>query len=143
MRFLLTFELLVFVLILLSFIVLRYFSLFRYFRSLFFFFFFLMIRRPPRSPLFPYPTLSRSLPAASDESAMARAIRPLGSPLTWDSSRVPGSSYRPSSSVSGIFENVKGTAAHAPPETADTYRSEEHTSELQSLTNLVCRLLLE
>src|SRR5438093_5634310 len=68
-------------------------------------FFFLMIRRPPRSTLFPYTTLFRSL---------AR----LGEPLE--------------------------LGGRDPIERADRgARSEEHTSELQSLTNLVCRLLLE
>src|SRR6266700_6209948 len=67
------------------------------------FFFFLMIRRPPRSTLFPYTTLFRSL----------------------------------------AFVRVVATHAvrndHQPPRE----RSEEHTSELQSRENLVCRLLLE
>src|SRR6478735_11260989 len=67
-----------------------------------FFFFFLMIRRPPRSTLFPYTTLFRSIP------------RP----------EMPGPRY--------VAPN-----AMAPD------RSEEHTSELQSPCNLVCRLLLE
>src|SRR2546430_11444122 len=75
------------------------------------FFFFLMIRRPPRSPLFPYPTLFRSLAF----EAVARRVVPavLGERRPGDAEpRVPG-------------------------------RSEEHTSELQSQSNLVCRLLLE
>src|SRR2546423_14102921 len=66
------------------------------------FFFFLMIRRPPRSTLFPYTTLFRSL------------VRP---PLR------PG--------------------VRVPPGAGPVGRSEEHTSELQSLAYLVCRLLLE
>src|SRR2546430_9037908 len=71
-----------------------------------FFFFFLMIRRPPRSTLFPYTTLFRSI---SDRIVVMR---------------------------DGVIEQV-GTPA-------DIYdRSEEHTSELQSQSNLVCRLLLE
>src|SRR5207249_10736378 len=70
---------------------------------LLFFFFFLMIRRPPRSTLFPYTTLFRSLPPAD------RAPAP----------------------------------AHDPPAAARGARSEEHTSELQSRFDLVCRLLLE
>src|SRR6201993_5450439 len=69
-------------------------------------FFFLMIRRPPRSTLFPYTTLFRSLLPA----AMMR--------------RKPGSCR-------------KWSCRHA------RRRSEEHTSELQSPCNLVCRLLLE
>src|SRR5260221_6171443 len=78
-------------------------------------FFFLMIRRPPRSTLFPYTTLFRSRSATA---------RPRGSPrsLPWTvTARVP---YR-SVTVHG------------------NDRSEEHTSELQSHSDLVCRLLLE
>src|SRR2546421_3293411 len=68
-----------------------------------FFFFFLMIRRPPRSTLFPYTTLFRSL-----------AQRPAHQDL-----------------------RLRQRGVHPP------QRSEEHTSELQSRSDLVCRLLLE
>src|SRR3712207_7730724 len=81
-----------------------------------------MIRRPPRSTLFPYTTLFRSLCI----SALAAA----GAPLTaaaLDSPVEPG--------VCRAVTLVKGIAAGS--------RSEEHTSELQSLQYLVCRLLLE
>src|SRR2546425_8986051 len=75
-----------------------------------------MIRRPPRSTLFPYTTLFRSGPPATARAARAgRAAR---------SRRRPRRS-RPT--------------RPAPP----SGRSEEHTSELQSLAYLVCRLLLE
>src|SRR5256885_5571356 len=76
--------------------------------SLSFFFFFLMIRRPPRSTLFPYTTLFRSL------DARQRHVR------------LPGfvGRRKPERGQCGV-------------------RSEEHTSELQSPCNLVCRLLLE
>src|SRR2546430_4332162 len=77
------------------------------FYCLFFFFFFLMIRRPPRSTLFPYTTLFRSL---CEKGAVAGVDVRGGAP---------------------------GTAQ------TDILRSEEHTSELQSQSNLVCRLLLE
>src|SRR5260370_27188797 len=76
----------------------------------FFLFFFLMIRRPPRSTLFPYTTLFRSLSFAG---------------LLWESNY--GREKR--------HYSARG-AARGP-------RSEEHTSELQSHLNLVCRLLLE
>src|SRR5260370_7115315 len=79
-------------------------------------FFFLMIRRPPRSTLFPYTTLFRSMSGcgiSSDEAAPA-------------SGRPSASRWTPSS--------AKNRSAP---------RSEEHTSELQSHLNLVCRLLLE
>src|SRR5229473_4584376 len=71
-------------------------------RFCFFYFFFLMIRRPPRSTLFPYTTLFRSILSC-------------------------GPCALPSPNISAV-----------PP-----LRSEEHTSELQSLAYLVCRLLLE
>src|SRR2546430_12752425 len=82
-----------------------------------YFFFFLMIRRPPRSTLFPYTTLFRSgeVPAAN----MAAAL------LLLHHLRL-GEDTAPRSA--------------APQRGA---RSEEHTSELQSQSNLVCRLLLE
>src|SRR5437868_7922493 len=76
-------------------------------------FFFLMIRRPPRSTLFPYTTLFRSVPE----------------PLTVKLSDVAVGH----SSVNELVEKVTGS----------TSRSEEHTSELQSRFDLVCRLLLE
>src|SRR5688572_32603432 len=80
-------------------------------------FFFLMIRRPPRSTLFPYTTLFRSL--APDDSTCGSAREPGRPPAR----RLP--TRPPRRSPSGPF------------------RSEEHTSELQSQSNLVCRLLLE
>src|SRR5205085_10987930 len=85
-----------------------------------FFFFFLMIRRPPRSTLFPYTTLFRSL--AKWKKKLQRAPAP------------PGLDPRAlsSKSASPDFPLAQGRA-----------RSEEHTSELQSQSNLVCRLLLE
>src|SRR2546430_6466029 len=67
-----------------------------------------MIRRPPRSTLFPYTTLFRSLPAPAH-------------------AQVGGS-------ISGTVKDPSGAVVP---------RSEEHTSELQSQSNLVCRLLLE
>src|SRR5258706_11836800 len=73
-----------------------------------------MIRRPPRSTLFPYTTLFRS-PATSHQPA--------------DESSYFSTAQTPHHILAG----------YRPP----MNRSEEHTSELQSLTNLVCRLLLE
>src|SRR5688572_31285556 len=75
-----------------------------------------MIRRPPRSTLFPYTTLFRSKHDNGRPDA-ADACAPEGS------HRCNGSTY----------ETCAG----------GTWRSEEHTSELQSQSNLVCRLLLE
>src|SRR5258706_3626649 len=77
-----------------------------------------MIRRPPRSTLFPYTTLFRS-------HWSVREVR----------SGYGGRSLRDRSGVRVEAER-EGRDARA-------HRSEEHTSELQSLTNLVCRLLLE
>src|SRR5256885_13332466 len=91
-----------------------------------------MIRRPPRSTLFPYTTLFRSRPFVEeangrqvrrregrrDQAAFSRIRAPLGHA----EDRLP------------IFRRARGAARR---------RSEEHTSELQSPCNLVCRLLLE
>src|SRR5260221_7716327 len=84
-----------------------------------------MIRRPPRSTLFPYTTLFRSTRARCSSrlrrgrSTMARSKYPL----------------LPRASAS--LAQKRSTTAH------DRARSEEHTSELQSHSDLVCRLLLE
>src|SRR5207248_4148723 len=75
-------------------------------RSISFIFFFLMIRRPPRSTLFPYTTLFRSVPTRRQD---------------------------------GPWRDGSQMHNHA----AAAVRSEEHTSELQSPYDLVCRLLLE
>src|SRR2546425_4478908 len=81
-----------------------------------------MIRRPPRSTLFPYTTLFRS-----------RSLR---------------SEPRSPSSSAGGPEWLRCSSSRAPPlrfsgRATSCVRSEEHTSELQSLAYLVCRLLLE
>src|SRR5438046_9426461 len=83
--------------------------------TLFIFFFFLMIRPPPRSTLFPYTTLFRSSRRTVRGECVSRDRRGM-SPRTGSRS----SRWTPTAT-----------------------RSEEHTSELQSLTNIVCRLLLE
>src|SRR5260370_18237116 len=98
-------------------------------------FFFLMIRRPPRSTLFPYTTLFRSGVSASPSptpSAPPSAPEPC-----------PISNFRHSARSKGIpFLETVGT--FPPFATLPLVRrSEEHTSELQSHLNLVCRLLLE
>src|SRR2546430_12976436 len=77
-----------------------------------------MIRRPPRSTLFPYTTLFRS-----------RAF-----PGQTHGDGVPNSAARASNHRNLIFKSH---------EVGDDRRSEEHTSELQSQSNIVCRLLLE
>src|SRR5436190_9798859 len=81
---------------------------------LFSIFFFLMIRRPPRSTLFPYTTLFRS-------------VHPLGEEVR-----------RPQAG-----ESAQVLGRIRPAQVLVLVRSEEHTSELQSHSDLVCRLLLE
>ena len=75
-----------------------------------------MIRRPPRSTLFPYTTLFRSAVGAEPNDQLA---------------------------ADAGLDTDNGVLVDGAAQTSDPDRSEEHTSELQSLTNLVCRLLLE
>src|SRR3989475_8967218 len=84
-------------------------------------FFFLMIRRPPRSTLFPYTTLFRSERGGEG---------PLFAPLPPDEEAATKVALRELKGLPAELVNV-------------LERSEEHTSELQSQSNLVCRLLLE
>src|SRR2546428_9652947 len=86
-----------------------------------------MIRRPPRSTLFPYTTLFRSPPFVAAFEDTSDISSP---PSRWTGAPVPiaGGSTRP-----GMTDFLR-TAS---------WRSEEHTSELQSRSDLVCRLLLE
>src|SRR2546430_10504374 len=82
--------------------------------------FFLMIRRPPRSTLFPYTTLFRSGSSPAKSSA---GVKPEGGRWSPSTPSCRGT-LRPNLAKRG------------------SRRSEEHTSELQSQSNLVCRLLL-
>src|SRR2546430_5521773 len=96
-----------------------------------FFFFFLMIRRPPRSTLFPYTTLFRSrILLLDDSSTQTQSGSVYLSPFRTDC--IFAGQRR-----GGFERNRRGAL--------DLFakRSEEHTSELQSQSNLVCRLLLE
>src|SRR5690349_25063452 len=86
-------------------------------------FYFLIIRRPPRSTLFPYTTLFRS--AAEPVLALGRRA---------------GAARRPGNALG---RSRAGAPQPAAARTAAARRSEEHTSELQSRRDLVCRLLLE
>src|SRR2546422_6512785 len=89
-----------------------------------------MIRRPPRSTLFPYTTLFRSLYDSS--IGLAAAVR--GLPIR-DVDLILGVSPPLQAGLAGhLLARLKG---------APLLRSEEHTSELQSRLHLVCRLLLE
>src|SRR2546426_3032045 len=84
-------------------------------------FFFLMIRRPPRSTLFPYTTLFRSVRRAQRRSLRRRA----------------------GGDEPGQLPTAGGRLVARRELARQPRRSEEHTSELQSPCNLVCRLLLE
>src|SRR5690242_21221085 len=85
-------------------------------------FFFLLLRQPPASTLFPYTTLFRSVHNRVAQAAPhVRRQRPFEQQATHHLSRTPRQ------------QTIRGRDA----------RSEEHTSELQSHVNLVCRLLLE
>src|SRR2546426_6136522 len=79
-------------------------------------FFFLMIRRPPRSTLFPYTTLFRSWSSLAPDPLVSLQCGP--------------------GAVILMAQECSAAVPHS-------WRSEEHTSELQSPCNLVCRLLLE
>src|SRR3989442_16027525 len=83
-------------------------------------FFFLMIRRPPRSTLFPYTTLFRSL-AADQPRRLHGSIEPAGQRFA---------------------DRHAGGPEHLADRQIAVQRSEEHTSELQSRPHIVCRLLL-
>src|SRR2546430_6597047 len=97
-----------------------------------------MIRRPPRSTLFPYTTLfrSRHLPrgAAHRERARGAGLRRRAARGGW--APITLTPEGRDDSVFGVLE-PELTVFHM------HGRSEEHTSELQSQSNLVCRLLLE
>src|SRR2546427_7294547 len=90
-----------------------------------------MIRRPPRSTLFPYTTLFRSRP-----SSALRTAAPAGG------GRKPGRQGAKRDRAPGAGPDSCRCAARRAAHRQES-RSEEHTSELQSQSNLVCRLLLE
>src|SRR5690606_40665102 len=95
----------------------------------------LMRRRPPRPPLFPYTTLFRSISRQSSYRAASTAVR--GAIGMAGPTGLVGSG-RARRSILPL--GVSGKEARI---TMAEGRSEEHTSELQSRENLVCRLLLE
>src|SRR2546430_4044413 len=88
-----------------------------------------MIRPPPRSPLFPYTTLFRSVDVVTHASGRNDALGQTGGD-------------NPANRESVALVNV-GHGDGVPDHSGQGGRSEEHTSELQSQSNLVCRLLLE
>src|SRR2546429_6647037 len=85
-----------------------------------------MIRRPPRSTLFPYTTLFRSLCLQVELAAAASSC----------------TIFPPASCALGLWPSSRSWP-HSPARFRTLARSEEHTSELQSRLHLVCRLLLE
>src|SRR5438105_9445856 len=84
-----------------------------------------MIRRPPRSTLFPYTTLFRSIE------------------LSLNSTNVSTKNFSWRSTVNFSLNRNEIVHLYGPVNLLDSSRSEEHTSELQSRVDLVCRLLLE
>src|SRR3712207_6939702 len=93
-----------------------------------------MIRRPPRSTLFPYTTLFRSLGEAALKNAGAQTSRDLGE-VGEDTDYVWGDPIDLKDLQPGDILQLRNHLIKT--------RSEEHTSELQSRQYLVCRLLLE
>src|SRR2546430_13746574 len=94
------------------------------------FFFFLMIRRPPRSTLFPYTTLFRS------ENRLTQVVTPSSGSVSYKYDALGRRIQRTGSNSAATNFTYDGQDVLKD-------RSEEHTSELQSQSNLVCRLLLE
>src|SRR2546430_11796565 len=93
-----------------------------------------MIRRPPRSTLFPYTTLFRSILTASfgeGHNSAARGVR---------DGLIRMAPAQAEVELRDLFAEAYGPIN---PSRTPRARSEEHTSELQSQSNLVCRLLLE
>src|SRR2546430_9503640 len=100
------------------------------------FFFFLIIRRPPRSTLFPYTTLFRSLVGERQRERVGGEER--------HARRAPDAELPLRLAEHALGEVcADDEARRVPGAKGQGERSEEHTSELQSQSNLVCRLLLE
>src|SRR5256885_12082468 len=94
-----------------------------------------MIRRPPRSTLFPYTTLFRS---GGDPNVIGKTINVSGYPFTVIGVAGRGFHGLEIGDATQVFVPIMMHRQVSP-----VIRSEEHTSELQSPCNLVCRLLLE
>src|SRR5688572_32703442 len=95
-----------------------------------------MLRRPPRSTLFPYTTLFRSVlvHARHDRRGVGHAVFHHGDQTGQGDAVVAG--HHGVGKLVGVTTEARGHRS-------SVLRSEEHTSELQSQSNLVCRLLLE
>src|SRR5438105_10176115 len=100
-----------------------------------------MLRRPPRATLFPYTTLFRSVSSSAEASGFAVVTAVLIANAASGKPNRPGA-RRP---LRCPQRSVSRSLSHPPRLTpaATPSRSEEHTSELQSRVDLVCRLLLE
>src|SRR5256885_10536010 len=98
-----------------------------------------MIRRPPRSTLFPYTTLFRSQPVDRRDLVHVHVqhieLRIVGTALPLGAAQMAGHGDCPL--------QTRGSIDRTRPVSPEAFRSEEHTSELQSPCNLVCRLLLD
>src|SRR3712207_7454868 len=93
-----------------------------------------MIRRPPRSTLFPYTTLFRSFVHQFGE--LGKKYEELTSNILSGGNSGFLNLVNAREAINNFFQNIAGSPQNA-------FRSEEHTSELQSRQYLVCRLLLE
>src|SRR2546430_7564002 len=101
-------------------------------------FFFLMIRRPPRSTLFPYTTLFRSMGLIAEGGRTAILTDILGT-----EDHLGDMDFKVAGTRDGVTSIQMDIKIDVTPSRVPATRSEEHTSELQSQSNLVCRLLLE
>src|SRR2546430_15393216 len=102
-----------------------------------------MIRRPPRSTLFPYTTLFRSACATAARRPAASVVRSAVDSLTRNPDRRVSALWAATAKLSctpAADEVVCLAGVQDSFAVADRPRSEEHTSELQSQSNLVCRL---
>src|SRR2546428_5119898 len=102
-----------------------------------------MIRRPPRSPLFPYTTLFRSVAHAGHLDAPVAIVQEAsGGQHAPAELRVEPEGILARGVVGLRLPRLGGRCADLERDGRSRHRSEEHTSELQSRSDLVCRLLL-
>src|SRR5690606_41147931 len=94
----------------------------------------LLVRPPPRSPLFPYTTLFRSLRYRIDPGFFQTDLAVVINPAKWEAL---------SDEAKAVINEAAVEYEKTSYDNFQKMRSEEHTSELQSRENLVCRLLLE
>src|SRR3712207_9552895 len=102
-----------------------------------------MIRRPPRSTLFPYTTLFRSLCSNQESASLGKRLPVLGKEMLWRFACLPSVHPSPAQGAVGTVNCILGMTCCSRKGNTDLVlkeRSEEHTSELQSRQYLVCRL---